>query len=145
MSEIAKLSPPEEIEVRIGGETRRVFMSFNLLRRASSLVGAETEVISAFMLDGQKMAMLIDLVLNPKEFNPAEVKDYDIGHSEALRVVQWALEHVLDFFALGLERATGLANKSTDLLSSLMPSVDGLKDSTSLTPVFGPSAPPPVN
>ena len=145
MSEIVKLSPPEDCEIRIAGETRRVFMSFNLLRRAAAMVGAEVEVISAFMLDGHKMAALIDLVLDPKNFNADAIKDHEISHAEALRLVQWVLEHVLDFFALGLERATELSAKSTDLLMSLMPSVDGLKDSTSLARAPGPSVGPLAN
>lgn len=135
--------PAAELTVKVGDKDLTVLMHFNLLRRVAAAVGNRMGVgedaMTVFLFEGDRMAALIDLLIDPKGFNPNIVKDHDITHEQALELISWAIEHTIHFFARGMESAQKVSEKLAPLVVSLMPSADGSKGSPLTTPAAGPS------
>lgn len=125
--------PSDHLTVRVNGEEQRVFMSFALLRRVTTLVGGmgmEDGAIGSFLLEGNRMAALVDLMLSPKNFDAEDIKDYEISHEDALSLALWGLKHALRFFAVNLQGMDQLTQEAAPLLQSLTNSMRSAAGST---------------
>lgn len=88
-------------------------------------MGIQDGAIGSFLLEGDNMAALVDIILEPNSFNAEHIKDHPVTHETALDIAMWGLRHALYFFAVNLGKLKELTEESTPLLKSLMPSESG--------------------
>lgn len=107
MSNKSELS--DTIEVRLGGETREIFMSYalldELLRLLRDLPDVNNAAVDPEMREKVLVAVFSERDAKGKIKNPIEPASLPITAKEVLRIFRWVQDHVLDFL-FGAVQAT---------------------------------------
>jgi hypothetical protein len=119
------------LTVKVNGADREIFMSFGLLNVLSRHVGG-VENVGTIALDHELRDTVLTEMLSERSkagklLNKIDMEDVDIEVDDVLKLLEWATEHVLNFFVNSLGTAKRLADQQAEKLASLMPSPDGSK------------------
>lgn len=123
--------PADRLTVVVGGEEKRLFMSFGLLNELVRYYGdvhTATQVqLNADLRDVTMISLFSErdedgLIPEGKEVRLAKL---DIGLDDADRAVAWASEHAIYFFVTALKRVVE-AQKSNAALKELI-EISGIK------------------
>lgn len=114
MSDTAK--PPASITVTVDGAPREIFMSFNNLHRLTYLIGDISALQEVMMNHDVQMAIVLDLV-KERDDKGAPIKEYTadslrISIDDTLELLDFAQEHILDFFMRAAQKATRLTERA---------------------------------
>lgn len=119
----------DHFTIQVGGEGRDIKMSFGLLnslcRKAGDIDGAAMVALDQDLRE----AFLVEL-LSPRDargkikesIDPLEL---DVEVQSVLDLIDWAGNHVMDFFLMGLERTKALQDRNMDRIKALMPTSTG--------------------
>jgi len=115
----------DHFTIQVGGEDHDIKMSFgllnNLCRKAGDIDGAAMVALDQDLRD----AFLVEL-LSPRDprgkiKEPIEPFELDVEVQSVLDLIDWAGNHVMDFFLKGLERTKALQDRNMDRIKALMP------------------------
>jgi hypothetical protein len=134
-----------EITILINGEDREFSMKFALLRELARTFPNETDPQAVFQEQGL-FDLALEILMIPrnevgKVINPEggfNLDDFDMSQEEAIRLVKWAMEHVIRFFLIKLSNLMKLGEMSGEQIEALLSSLPGLRDSLSKKPSAGP-------
>lgn len=117
--------PPARITLDVAGTERTVFMSFGLLNEIAALVQSP-ENVPELSFNATVSTAALHLMLAPrdkrgnilpeKEDEPAVPLDLDPDTAE--RLLDWAGEHILDFFVRRLAKSATLFATRADQLAA---------------------------
>ena len=119
----------EYIEVKINGETRDIKMTFGMLNNLCQIVG-EVDNVPALHVDAYTRGRVMVELLSERDSrgkirSEAELDSTDISIEDAEALLNWAGDHVLDFFLKALERTKAMQDKHMPRVKALMPSPAG--------------------
>jgi len=119
----------EHLTVSINGEDRELFMSYGLLNELSRILGSIESIADAAMdpvvRDEVLIACLSERSKTGKLINRVDIDDLGFSVDTAGAIIEWASEHVLDFFMKRVESANRLAEKQAARIKGLTPSSNG--------------------
>lgn len=124
----------DRITVTVNGEDREILMSFGLLNRLTSVVGSP-ENIGVMFADPTTQRDVLTLIFLPKgtKIENFDFEDkVDLSKKDAIELLNWSSEHVLDFFITAMEKAVEMGEKNKgrmEKLEKLMPSPAGSNNS----------------
>lgn len=128
---MSETTPQASVQVTVNGTEREIFMSFNRLNRLTYLVG-QIDNLQAVMLNPEmRSAVLLDLTedrdLNGKVVLRHTEDSLDISQEDALALLDFAQEHIMNFFMIAAEKSLRLMNKNKGRLeqSNLIPTPTG--------------------
>lgn len=138
------MAASDKLTITVNGQQREVFMSFALLSSMVRVVGSVDDLGQA-ILDPSVRDALVVVALAPrdgeKKLEDYSVADFNLSVQDGDRLVDWIMEHVLDFFMKRIEMAKNLSESETGKkLESLMSSIAGSLASRSKKPSSGRSA-----
>jgi len=128
----------DKLSVTFEGNDRELFMSYGLLNELAKLVGSP-EVAPSISLDEHLRAEVLAACLaerKPSGKVTQKVKDMDdldISIDDIESILDWATEHVLNFFVRSLGKMLKRVEANKDVLEGLKSSLDGLQGSASAT------------
>ena len=115
--------------IKINGKERDVKMSFGLLnilcQKVGDLDGAATIAMDQSLREGVLIELLSDRDTRGRISEEFDLFTADMNPDDVVALLDWAGEHVLDFFLKGLERAKKLQERNMPRLKALMPSQAG--------------------
>ncbi len=116
----------EKITVTVNDEEKTFKMSYALLNRLSQMVG-EYENPSAMFVDPDMQEKIILQIIKGKKADPEndELENYDVSIDDGKRLVEWAGNHVMDFFMSGLQQAEKVGTKYEEQMQNYLPSQTG--------------------
>lgn len=127
-----KKKPEPRITIQTPAGEREVFMSFGLLNELTALIGTPEQVPALSFNPGISSAA-IELLLSTRNKrgkidDEQEVAAFELEIDEAERLLDWAGEHVLDFFvrrfAMHAKQLAAKAGPLAEVGSSLTSSVN---------------------
>lgn len=125
---------------------RKLRMSYGLLNELASAVETP-ENLPAIFADASLRTLVLYALLVEREPDgtpkDGDVLLDDLTPDEAMNLLEWAMEHITDFFIQMVERAARVSGKFDGKASVLMSSLNGSESSASKTPSAGPSAASP--
>lgn len=128
----------ERITIEYAGKPRDLFMTFGLLHELTSLVGSPDNA-GAVGIDFELREAVMARVFGERKieegeagvatvrFVPADVTDLPISIDDAIRVLDWVSENVLDFFLKQLKTGGDLVLRNKDRLEALTSSFPGFR------------------
>jgi hypothetical protein len=133
----------DKISVLLNGAETELFMSAGLLNRLTDIIGQSSTLVS-FVFDGPARIAVLTAILEKKGRSgalpvPIDFDEIDLSMAEQIKLIDWASEHVTDFFLQMTESVGRFSKLYEGRLQSLMPSIDGLAASVTPTPSAGPS------
>lgn len=148
-------APTDEFELTFDGEPREIVMKFALLRElARQLPGAnDTQMVfhDEIMFEQVLVTLLIPRDAKGKPDLPKverdgqmveadwDLDDHDFDHGEAIRLVKWAMEHLIGFFLSKLTAVSTLGEQNIEQIELLLSSLPGLKGLASKKASAGPT------
>lgn len=136
----------EEITIKVDGEEREIVMKFALLRELARAFPGPQDPQLVFS-DQTMFETALSILLAPRKANGkidlAEdsewtIDDLDFHQDDAIRLVKWAMEHVLGFFLKKFSQLTKLGETHVAEIETLLSSLPGLKDLASKKASAGP-------
>lgn len=120
---------PLSITVTVNQLPVEVFMAFNRLNRLTYLVGSIDNLQTVMLNPEMRSAIIKDLV-TPRDEKGKITKHYeddeiDISMEDAISLLDFAQEHIMDFFMTAATKANRLVAKYQPQVSSLMPTPNG--------------------
>ena len=119
----------DTFSIKINGKERDVKMSFGLLnilcQKVGDLDGAATIAMDQSLREGVLIELLSDRDTRGRISEEFDLFTADMNPDDVVALLDWAGEHVLDFFLKGLERAKKLQERNMPRLKALMPSQAG--------------------
>lgn len=128
----------ERISIMYAGQPRELFMSFGLLHELTRLVGSPDNA-GAVGIDFHLREAALERVFGERKieespeghstvrFIPADVGSLPISTDDAIRVLDWVSENVLDFFLKQLKTGGDLVLRNKERLEDLTSSFPGFK------------------
>ena len=116
---------PVSISVKRNGKTFEIFMSYALLNRLTYIIKDVTNIPLVMTNPVVQTALLKELLverdtkgkaIDLEEFNP---EDADVPLDQVTDLLNFACEHVLDFYLAGLEKSVALQSRSQNRMSAL--------------------------
>ena len=115
--------------IKVDGKERDIKMTFGLLntlcRRVGDIDGASQMTIDQVLRDVVLVELLSDRDKNGKIIAEVDIDTLDLDLDELINLLDWAGEHVLDFFLKGLEKTKSLQDRNMNRIKALMPSSNG--------------------
>lgn len=139
----------DKFSINIDDTEREIFMSFALVSELASVVGGP-ENIGHMHLDPVMRDTTLILLLSERSKGGRVTKELEnIGDVEASindleNLLDWASQHVLDFFLRSIQRGTKIANNNKEKMEQLASTLSGLAGSASKTPSSGASKSDPA-
>ena len=115
--------------IKVNGKEQDVKMTFgllnNLCRKVGDIDGAATIMMDQALREGVLIELLSIRDRSGKITEDIDLNTLEIDMDAAFELLDWAQEHVLDFFLKGLERAKALQDRNLTRIRALMPSSAG--------------------
>lgn len=143
-------TPPKPfLDITVGEETHKLFMAYAALNRVINIIGDNTEALAvAFNAENRSTVLAVVLkkrgkygVLEKEE----DLDELELTPVEANKIIQWVMEHYLDFFIGATETALALKPKAEKFMASLTPLVNGSGASAGTSLFVGRLADDPAN
>lgn len=119
----------DKFTIKIDGKERDIKMTFGLLntlcRRVGDIDGASQITMDQELRDAVLVELLSDRDKAGKITEEINLAELDVSIDDMIELLDWAGNHVLDFFLKGLERAKALQDRNLDRVKALMPSPSG--------------------
>jgi hypothetical protein len=119
----------DKFTIKIDGKERDVKMTFGLLNALCRAVGDIDGATQVTMDQNLRDAILVELLSERdktgKIKNELNLAELDVEIDDMLEMLDWAGNHIMDFFLKGLERAKALQDRNMGRLKALMPSPAG--------------------
>lgn len=119
----------DKFTIKIDGKERDVKMTFGLLntlcRRVGDIDGASQITMDQELRDAVLVELLSDRDKAGKITEEINLAELDVSIDDMVELLDWAGNHVLDFFLKGLERAKALQDRNLGRIKALMPSPSG--------------------
>lgn len=113
----------DTFSLEINGDTREIKMSFGLLNNLCRLVGdidnAAMMTIDPVMRESILVELLSHRDAKGKVKEKIDLDSLDAAAGDIVDLIDWAGEHVFDFFLKGLERTRALQDKNLDRIKAL--------------------------
>lgn len=135
----------DKLIIKVSGEERELFMSFALLTELTEIV-ISPENIGQIHLDNHTRETVLLSILSERNkggrvTEPLEhLGDLEISVADHEAILDWAAQHVLDFFIRSIQRGAKITSDNREKMELLASSLDGLKDSASKSQSSGASA-----
>ncbi len=124
--------PNDTIVVKVNKEPREIFMSSGLLRNIILLSGDISEFQQVYMDFALQNSIMIEMLRPRTEHGNAitepSIDDFEMSVEDGNRLIDWAVEHILNFFVDTTQRAMLVAQKNENLIKKMVkltPSQDG--------------------
>ena len=121
----------DTITVTINGKEQDVFMSFGLLNYLSSIVSDPSQVpaipVTPVLRDGVLKALFAKRKKSGKVEEEVDYDDLDVSIEDAERALDFAMEHLTNFFIRALKKVVAMSERNREEMASLESSLDGLK------------------
>lgn len=125
----------ERLTVTINDTPVTLFMSFGLLDRLVTIVG-ETQSVASFEMDEvARHTIMREVLLKRGKSGVFEGtnEEFDLDNffmtvDDAMNVLAWVSDHVMDFFVKGVEKARATTEKLAPRIQNLKLSVSGSVD-----------------
>lgn len=119
----------QSFDITIGGSNKTIKMSFGLLNTLCATAG-DIDGAALLALDNDLRNKVLVEMLSERDENGKISKEInlmwlDANPDEISALVDWAGEHIFDFFLKGLEKAKALQEKNSQRLQALMPTSSG--------------------
>lgn len=115
----------DNFTIKIGDEERDIKMSFGLLnilcRRAGDLDGAAMINMDQSLREAVITELLSARDEKGKIKSEVDIMFLDVEPSAVIELLDWAGNHVMDFFLKGLERTKALQDRNMGRIKALMP------------------------
>lgn len=138
----------DTLVVRLDGREVTLMMTFGLLDRLVGLMGPAQDLATVGLEDTLRGRIIREVLSKRGRAGVLEgevdLDALDLGVDDAMRIVDWAVEHALDFFLRRLEAAARLGERYQAPRASWTSSSAGSPTSASPTPSAGPSTPSPA-
>jgi hypothetical protein len=113
----------DRITVTVAGQPREIFMSFGILNALCAAV-ANVEQVGLILLDPTLRLGVLEVLLSPRDDKGKITEKFDLERDEmssadAEIVLEWAGDHVLDFFMRAVETQSRLLTKNKDRVAKL--------------------------
>ena len=116
--------------IKVNGKEQDVKMTFgllnNLCRKVGDIDGAATIMMDQVLREGVLVELLSPRDRTGKITEEIDLNTLEIDMDAVVELLDWAQEHVLDFFLKGLERAKALQDRNLTRIRALMPSSAGM-------------------
>ena len=116
----------DKFTIKIDGKERDVKMTFGLLNALCRAVGDIDGATQMTMDQNLRDAVLVELLSERdkagKITSNINLAEMDVSIDDVVDLLDWAGNHVLDFFLKGLERAKSLQDRNLLRIKALMPS-----------------------
>lgn len=114
---------------------REIFMSFGLVNELCNIIKDPAQ-IHIFDLDENVRKAVIESIFaertkSGRKTNVVELEDLEYSMSEIEKALDWAKEHVMNFFIRRLESTAKLADQTKDKMAKLESSLLGSETSLS--------------
>lgn len=143
----------DEFTLRFDGEEREIVMKFALLRELARLLPGANDTQMVFHDEYLFEQVLISLLIPRNERGKPIVQtdpqngeeivydldDHDFDEGAAVRLVKWAMEHLIGFFLNKLTAVTTLGDQNVGQIEALLSSLPGLKALASKKASAGPT------
>lgn len=145
LPELPELS--DEFTLKVDGESREIVMKFAMLRELARAFPGPSDPQLVFH-DQIMFETALSILLAPRtktgkidlpEDADWTIDDIDFSEDEAIRLVKWAMEHVLGFFLKKFNQLTKLGETHLKEIETLLSSLPGLKDLASKKASAGPT------
>lgn len=151
MTEASEILSPElsdEFTLTFDGQLRDIVMHFALLRELARRFPGPQDPQLVFhdelMFEDALICLLIPRDEKGKPTIGADeiwsLDDHEIKPDEAIKLVKWAMEHLIGFFLSKLSTVTTLGEAHQERIEALLSSLPGLKALASKTASAGPTA-----
>lgn len=126
----------DKLTINYEGEDRDLLMSYGLLNELVIIVGSPevtpTIAVNPLMREDVLKACLAERKPSGKISKPiADMDDINISIADVEKILEWASEHVLNFFVRSLGRMLRQVEANKDTFEGLKSSLAGLEASTS--------------
>lgn len=119
----------DKFTIKIDGKERDIKMTFGLLnalcRAVGDIDGAAQVTLDQSLREGILIELLSERDKAGKIQEPINLAELDVEINDMVSLLDWAGNHVMDFFLTGLERAKALQDRNMGRLKALMPSPAG--------------------
>ena len=116
----------DKFTIKIDGKERDVKMTFGLLNALCRAVGDIDGATQMTMDQNLRDAVLVELLSERdkagKITSNINLAEMEVSIDDVVDLLDWAGNHVLDFFLKGLERAKSLQDRNLLRIKALMPS-----------------------
>ncbi len=119
----------DTFDLKVNGTEVQIKMSFGLLNVLCRAVG-DVETAATINVDPVLRDVFISELLSKRDakgkvVEKPDLEGLDVDVEKAIELVDWAGDHVLDFFLKGLEKTKAMQAKHMDRIKALMPTPTG--------------------
>lgn len=128
------MSVSDKITIKVDNEDREIFMSFGLLSHLATFV-ASPELVGRLFVDPEMREAVLVFLLTKRARSGKVVgdklessMDVEVSREDAMRLLEWASEHIMDFFVASFQTLRKVSEERAANLEALMSSETGSSD-----------------
>ena len=119
----------ETFEIKVNGEVQEVKMSFGMLHVIASLVG-DIEAVPEMGYNPDLREAVLNELLSKRDkkgkiLEQIDMFNLDVATDDVVDLINWAGEHVADFFLKSLTKAKKLVDSRQEQMQDLQPTSTG--------------------
>ena len=121
--------PEDRLSIAFAGNQIELFMPFGLLNELMKIV-PDVPMVQVIGIDNELRTLVLETILAKRDnkgviTEAVSVANLPVPKADVIRILEWAADHILDFFLDAVEAAVKASQPHQARLEKLMPSGDG--------------------
>ncbi len=122
--------PAPTFDIKVNGVDREILMSFGLLDQLSRIVEAPDNVGQVLLAPDLRQKVMVEVLAERKPSGKIikaidDFEDLDIEIDAAEALLDWSMEHLMDFFVRRLQKVADISLKNQERMNQVVSSLAG--------------------